>query len=222
VLLTIHVAAGGLAMILGFTALFSRKGSLVHRRSGQLFALSILGMAISASILGLRDPARDGDLVSALMTAYFVATAVATVRSSSPWSQRVSFLATAMAVVVAFSLTASGIQGISSPLLTPGGVPARTIGVMSLLLATILVVAVAGDLRIMRAGPPQGGARLARHLWRMCFALFIASAPFLSIRERVAAVLPEPFPSAPLRALPIAIIFGAMAYWLWRVRDRTP
>jgi hypothetical protein len=222
VLLTFHVAAGGLAMILGFAALFSRKGSLVHRRSGQLFAVSILGMAISASILGLRDPAREGDLVPALMTAYFVGTAVATVRSSSLWSKRVSFLATAMAVVVALALIASGIQGITSPLLTPGGVPARTIGVMSLVLATILAVAVAGDLRVMRSGPLQGSARLARHLWRMCIALFIASAPFLSIRERVAAILPEPFPSAPLRALPIVIIFGAMAYWLWRVRRRTP
>jgi hypothetical protein len=222
VLLTIHVAAGGLAMILGFTALFSRKGSATHQRSGQLFAVSILGMAISASLLGLRDPARDGDLVPAVMTAYFVGTAVATVRTSSPWSKRVSFLATAMAVVVALALIASGIQGITSPLLTPGGVPARTIGVMSLVLATILVVAVAGDLRVMRSGPLQGGARLARHLWRMCFALFIAAAPFLSIRERVAAILPEPFPSAPMRALPIVIILGAMTFWLWRVRSCTP
>lgn len=221
-LLSIHVAAGGLAMMLGFAALLSRKGSPMHRRSGQLFVFSILGMAISASILGLRDPAREGDLVPALMTAYFVGTAMATVRSASPWSKRVSFLATSMAVVVALALIVSGIQGINSPLLTPGGVPARTIGIMSLVLATILVVAVAGDLHVMRSGPLQGGARLARHLWRMCFALFIASAPFLSIRERVAAIFPEPFPSAPLRALPIMIIFGAMAFWLWRVRSRAP
>jgi sorbitol-specific phosphotransferase system component IIBC len=110
------------------------------------------------------------------MTAYFVGTAVATIRSSSPWSKRVSFLATAMAVVIALALIASGIQGIASPLLTPGGVPARTIGVMSLVLATILAV----------------------------------------------AVLPEPFPSASMRALPIMIIFGAMTCWLWRVRSRAP
>ena len=42
-----------------------------------------------------------------------------------------------------------------------------------------------------------------------------------SIRERVAKILPEPFTTAPMRALPILLVFGAMFYWLWRVRRRT-
>ena len=62
--------------------------------------------------------------------------------------------------------------------------------------------------------------RSGRHLWRMCFALFIAAGSFFSIRERVATILPEPFTTAPMRALPILLVFGAMFYWLWRVRGR--
>jgi hypothetical protein len=54
----------------------------------------------------------------------------------------------------------------------------------------------------------------------MCFALFIAAGSFFSIRERVAKILPEPFTTAPMRALPILLVFGAMFYWLWRVRGR--
>jgi hypothetical protein len=54
----------------------------------------------------------------------------------------------------------------------------------------------------------------------MCFALFIAAGSFFSIRERVAAILPAPFTSGPMRALPILLIFGAMFYWLWKVRSR--
>jgi hypothetical protein len=69
-------------------------------------------------------------------------------------------------------------------------------------------------------GMPRGGPRLARHLWRMCFALFIAAGSFFSIRARVAKILPEPFTTAPMRALPILLLFGAMFYWLWRVRGR--
>ena len=72
----------------------------------------------------------------------------------------------------------------------------------------------------MRSGMPRGGPRLARHLWRMCFALFIAAGSFFSIRERVATILPEPFTTGPMRALPILLLFGAMFYWLWRVRGR--
>jgi hypothetical protein len=69
---------------------------------------------------------------------------------------------------------------------------------------------------------PRGGPRLARHLWRTCFALFIAAGSFFSIRERVAKILPEPFATAPMRALPILLLFGAMFYWLWKVRRRRP
>ena len=59
--------------------------------------------------------------------------------------------------------------------------------------------------------------RLARHPGRMCFALFIAAGWFFSVRGRVAKILPEPFTTAPMRALPI-LMFGAMFYWLWRLR----
>src|SRR5438045_4379064 len=72
----------------------------------------------------------------------------------------------------------------------------------------------------MRSGMPRGAPRLARHLWRMCFALFIAAGSFFSVRARVAKILPEPFTTAPMRALPIVLLFGAMFYWLWRVRGR--
>lgn len=68
---------------------------------------------------------------------------------------------------------------------------------------------------------PRREPRLARHLWRMCFALFIAAGSFFSIRERVAKILPEPFTTAPMRALPILLVFGAMFYWLWKVRRRS-
>jgi hypothetical protein len=54
----------------------------------------------------------------------------------------------------------------------------------------------------------------------MCFALFIAAGSFFSLRERVAQILPEPFTTGPMRALPILLVFGAMFYWLWRVRGR--
>jgi len=52
----------------------------------------------------------------------------------------------------------------------------------------------------------------------MCFALFIAAGSFFSVRERVAKVLPDQFTAAPMRMLPILLVFVAMFYWLWRVR----
>ena len=126
-----------------------------------------------------------------------------------------------VALGLALVAIVGGVKGVNNPGLSPGGVPFRTIGVMSFILATVLILAAAGDVRIMRSGMPRGRPRLARHLWRMCFAMFIAAGSFFSIRERVAKILPEPFTTGPMRALPILLLFGAMFYWLWRVRRRT-
>jgi hypothetical protein len=104
--------------------------------------------------------------------------------------------------------------------LSPGGESWRTVGVMSLVFGTVLTLAAIGDIRMLRSGGLRGGCRLARYLWRMCFAHFIAAGSFFSVRERVATILPEPFTTGPMRALPILLLFGTMFYRLWRVRSR--
>ncbi|HEX5716620.1 MAG TPA: hypothetical protein VF179_10705 [Thermoanaerobaculia bacterium] len=219
-LLPIHIAAGGLAIVLGAVALIVKKGGTIHRRSGLLFVYAMLAMGFSASILALRNSPTDGNLAAGLMTAYFVGTALTTVRPVSPWTRRIDAAALTVIVVLALGYIVGGVKAFNSPGLTPGGVPFRTVGVMSFVLATFMTLSAAGDVRILRFGMPRGGPRLARHLWRMCFALFIAAGSFFSIRERVARILPEPFTSGPMRALPILLLFGAMFYWLWRVRAR--
>jgi hypothetical protein len=180
----------------------------------------MLIMGFTASLLGFRNSPTDGNVFAGFMTAYFVLTALTTVRPVSPWTRRINAAGLTIAVVLALGAIVSGIKGVNNPALSPGGVPFRTIGVMSLILATVLILAAAGDVRVMRLGMPRGRPRLARHLWRMCFALFIAAGSFFSIRERVALLLPAPLTIGPLRALPILLLFGVMFYWLWRVRGR--
>jgi uncharacterized membrane protein len=219
-LLPVHIAAGGFAMVLGTVALIVKKGGTIHRRSGLLFVCAMLVMGFTASILGFLKSPTDGNVFTGLMTAYFVGTALTTVRPVSRWTRRINGAALTVVVGLAFGTIVSGVKAFNSPHLSPGGVPFRTIGVMSFVLATVMILAAAGDVRIMRFGLPRGGPRLARHLWRMCFALFIAAGSFFSIRERVAKVLPEPLTTGPMRTLPILLVFGAMFYWLWRVRAR--
>lgn len=221
-LLLIHVIAGALAIVLGFTALVVRKGGTLHRRSGMFFVYSIIVMGATASILEFLRSNDATNIVAALMSFYFVGTALTTVRPSSRSTAVINVASAIVALGLIAGLTFGGVKAVSTPGLSAGGVPFRTIGIMSFLLATVLMLCAAGDIRVMRGGMPRGGQRLGRHLWRMCFALFIAAASFFSIRERVAKVLPEPFTSGLMRALPILMIFGAMFYWLWRVRDRKP
>ena len=209
-LLAIHIAAGGLAMVLGAVALSVKKGGTIHRRAGLLFVCAMFVLGITAAILG--------NVFGGLMTVYFVGTAFVTVRPESPWTRRSNFAALSVAVVLALLDIVGGVKAFNSPRGMLNGAPFF----MLFFIASIMILAAAGDMRVIHSGMPRGRPRLARHLWRMCFALFIAAGSFFSIRARVAKILPEPFTTAPMRALPILLLFGAMFYWLWRVRSRRP
>ena len=211
-LLPIHVSAGGVALVLGAVALLAKKGGTIHRRSGRLFVYAMLVMGVTAAMLG--------NVGGGLVAIYFVVTALTTVRPVSTWTRGINVVALTLVSGLALGSIVNGVKAVNSPGLSPGGVPLRTIGAMSLFIATVMILAAAGDVRMMRRGLTRGGPRLARHLWRMCFALFIAAGSFFSIRERVAKLLPEPLTNAPMRALPILLLFGVMFYWLWRVRRR--
>jgi uncharacterized membrane protein len=207
-ILPIHIAAGGLALVLGAVALSVKKGGTVHRRGGMLFVYAMLVMGTTAAILG--------NVGGGLTAVYFVVTALTTVRPVSPWTRRINVAALVLVAGLASLDILGGVKAFNSPRGSLNGVPFA----MFFFLATIMILAAIGDVRIMRFGLPRGGPRLARHLWRMCFALFIAAGSFFSVRARVAKVLPDPFTTAPMRALPILLLFGAMFYWLWRVRSR--
>ena len=215
-LLPIHIAAGGLAIVLGAVALLVKKGGTLHRRSGLLFVYAMLVMGSSASILAFLRSPTDPQVRTGFLTAYFVVTALTTVRPVSRWTRGINVAALTVALVLALFAIVGGVRIFNLPGRTYEGIPFF----VPLFIATVLILAAAGDVRVMRSGMLRGGPRLARHLWRMCFALFIAAGSFFSIRERVAKILPEPFTSGQMRALPILLLFGAMFYWLWRVRAR--
>ena len=217
-LLPTHIVAGGVAIVLGAIALVAGKGGTLHRKAGLLFVYAMLTMGISGSVLALMQSFTNPNVIGGLMSAYFVLTALTTVRQPSASTRRINIAALAIAIgLVLFELT-MGFRALSSPKKTLNGVPFF----MLFFLATVTSLAAMGDIRVMRSGVLRGSARLARHLWRMCFALFIAAGSFFSIRARVARVFPEPFTTPTMRALPVILVFVAMFYWLWRVRRRRP
>ena len=215
-LLPLHIVAGGLAIILGAVALVASKGATLHRRSGLLFVYAMLTMGISGSILAMRQSLTNANVLGGFLSAYFVVTALTTVRPVSAWTRRLNSGALVVAIALSLIDIGLGFKAYASPGHAIGGVPFF----MPFFIATIIGLAAAGDIRMMRSGPLRPAPRIARHLWRMCFALFIAAGSFFSIRERVAKILPEPFTTPMMRALPILAVFVAMFYWLWRVRTR--
>src|SRR5262249_8356052 len=83
--------------------------------------------------------------------------------------------------------------------------------------ATFALLLAATDLNMIVRGGLADTPRVARHLWRMCFALFFASAFFFIGQQKV-------MPPA-LHGSPVLLVLGlaplaVMVFWLVAVRLR--
>ncbi|HEY7769740.1 hypothetical protein [Longimicrobium sp.] len=214
--LILHITAGSLALISGYIALFAAKGARVHRGSGAVFvyamlAMSILGIAVAAG----RGVAPAINIPAGLLCSYLVVTALTAVRPVDAATRWLN--AGAMLVAIGVSLTSLtfGIQAAAHGG-TRNGMPAFPFFMFGI----VALLGSAGDLRMIRSGvPPRGSARIARHLWRMCFALFIAALSFFIGQ---ADEFPKALRIPLLLAIPVLAPVVSMAYWVWRIRSRPP
>src|SRR5271155_5710231 len=68
----------------------------------------------------------------------------------------------------------------------PGGVDKTTApAAMSFFFGAILLLATAGDIQMLARGGISGRQRVTRHLWRMCYGLFIATGSFFLGQQQV-------------------------------------
>ncbi len=212
VMLLVHIAAGGLAIVVGYAALFAAKGAWLHRQSGLLFVYAMVTMALTGAAMAAVH-AQPGNVMAGLLATYLVVTALTTVRPSTAASRRLEVAALLVALGVGLTGVTSGSRALALGDGTLDGAPAAVF----LVFGTVALLASAGDLRMMRSGGLKGALRLTRHLWRMCFALFIAAGSFFLGQ---ADEIPEPLRILPLLAIPAFLPLLAILYWLWRVRIR--
>src|SRR5689334_3061467 len=154
-LLSIHIAAGGLAIVLGAVALLVKKGGTIHRRSGLLFVYSMLVLGATAALLGFRKSPTDSNVFGGLMTVYFVGTALTAVRPVSAWTRGINVAGLAVAAGLATFDIMAGVKAFNSPRGLINGVPFQ----MLFFIATVMILASMGDVRIMRSGMPHGRPR---------------------------------------------------------------
>jgi hypothetical protein len=207
----IHIIAGSLSLLVGYIALYSVKGATLHRKAGIVFVYTMLVMSLfGATIAIVRDVAMAVNLPAASMTAYLVITSLTTVRAPTWWPRWADVGLMLFALVVAgFALTfaAEAIANGGSR----NGMPAFPF----VMFGIVAVLGTIGDFRVLRSGALRGAQRLARHLWRMSFALFIAALSFFIGQAKV---IPKPIRIYPLLAMPVLAVLVTMFYWLWRVR----
>ena len=209
-MLLVHVLAGAIGLATGYIALYAAKGSALHRKSGIWFVYSLVTMGVLAVVINVFE---GEDWGGGLLVAYFVLSALETVR---PAAERRRWLEIGGLLVAAFLGVASLVQGLEMVIggeLVREGVPAP----MFLFLGSVVVLAAASDVRVIRGRGLHGRPRLVRHLWRMCFALLIAAGSFFVGQ---AHTFPEALRHPALIAVPVLVPLLAMPYWVWRLRPR--
>ena len=205
VIMTAHIAGGIIALVAGAMAVAARKGGRLHARTGTWFFGSMLALGVTASIL---EPFRTppGSPIGGIMVCYFVATSWVAARRRDGTTGRFEIVSCAAAVGIGALTIWGGIAGIAT---TPVGVgPVFALGGLCLLAGLL-------DLNAIRRSRLSPSQRLARHLWRMCFAFFIATGSFFLGQQDV---MPEAVRGSPILFLIAFAPFVVMGYWLTRVR----
>jgi hypothetical protein len=145
-----------------------------------------------------------------VLTLYLVATAWVTARRGDGETGVFDLVGLVVALAIAAVAVIYGIEAAHSPTGTKGGSPAGGY----VLPGSVALLAAIGDARILLRGGLCGAQRIARHLWRMCFALFVASASiFLARPQLFPTLLTKTHVLFLLGTLPLAL----MVFWLARV-----
>jgi uncharacterized membrane protein len=208
-ILPAHILAGVLALVFGYVALYATKGATLHRRSGMLFVYAMATMSLSGAVMDAwKTLSITVNVVAGLMTFYFVTTGLLTVRPRAQESLWIDRAAVAFALAVSVLAFGAGLDGVRRG--RPEAAPSFIFGIVGLLAA-------AGDIRVLRGRAMHGARRIARHLWRLSFAMWVAAASFFwGPPQRV----PEAIRIPALQAVAVLLPIAVMLYWLWRLRRR--
>lgn len=206
-----HIWAALIDISFGSAALFFRKGSRLHRAAGNVFFISMLTMSASAAYLAAFVKPEMINVLAGVLTFYLVATAWVTIRRKPGETGLFEIGAMLAASATGIGGLIFGLEAANSARGLKDGFPAAAyfgFGSVALCFA-------GSDIRMLVRGGVSGAQRIARHLWRMSFALLIATASLFLGQQKM---FPEGVRGTKALFVPVVVIIVAMIYWMIRIR----
>ncbi len=207
-LLILHILGGSIGLLSGTFAVAVGKGSRLHRASGNIFTIAMLTLASSGLILAILK-SQTGNIMGSIMTFYMISTAWLAGRRSN--TGPLDWGALFVGIGGAAAILNLAVHSVRNPSTADPKAPAA----MAFFMAAIVLLAALGDIRMLARGLSSGRQRITRHLWRMCFGLFIATGSFFLGQQQV---FPAFLRGSMFLTLLAVLPFPLMIYWLIRVR----
>jgi hypothetical protein len=183
----------------------------------------MLTMAVAAVYLAVVRH-QPNNIGGGILTFYLITTAWLTARRRDGETSRLDWVALSIPVATGILGWLNGLDA----LLHLGGSKYGVPGGMHLFMGSVCLVAAGGDIRMLLNKGLLGKRRIRRHLWRMCFGLFIAAGSFflgpsnrplrLLSKLGLGQHLPPVFFSTGLYLILTLFPLVLLAYWLVRVR----
>jgi hypothetical protein len=214
----LHIGGGAVGLVSGAIAIFARKGSRIHRAAGNVFFASMLVMAVFAVYLGFAMPDQLVNVFIGTFTFYLVATGWLAVRCTAgaiglpeKVGMVVAFILLAPFAILSFQL-AAGLPTLFKSAVGFGG----PILIAIYGFTAVLAIAAISDARVVLAGGIAGAPRIARHLWRMCVGLTLATGS--AFTNGFSRLLPGPHHVPTAFFFPQFIPLLLLVFWMIRVR----
>jgi len=223
-MLVIHICGGILGLLSGTAAICFRKGSPRHVLAGKVFVASMLVMAVGAVYLGIVKH-QPSNVSGGIFTFYLIGTAWLTAKRAEGETRRsLDWVALLIPLALGSLTWLNAINVVRSGASSKDGVPVG----MTFFMGSVMLLAAAGDVRMLVRSGVFGAKRIARHLWRMCFGLFIAAGSFflgpsnrplrLLSSVRIGQHLPRVLFSTGLYLILTILPLVILIFWLMRVR----
>jgi len=205
----IHFLLGALCLLAGMAAFVLTKGARGQVLAGRVFAASMLLLCASGLYMSFARSIVFTTFLS-LFAAHAAATGWLAAREKSGKMGRSERALAALITLVGLASLATGYGLSASDLdqldgLAPGAFYA--LGGVALFIAALDGIA-------LSRSPLSRRQRIARHLWRMGFSMFIATFIFFFGNNHV---LPEALRTEAVLVIPVALVALLTLFWLLRV-----
>ena len=214
----LHIGAGFVALVSGFIAVLAPKGGRMHRAAGTVFFAAMLVMGAFAGWLAVVRPGQLVNLFIATLAIYLVGTSwlAARRRDGRIGAAERVLLAVSLALWAPFAVLAFQLA-FGLPPLFKSAVPFEGPVLIAIYaFAGVLGVAALSDLKVVVQGRIAGAPRIARHLWRMCLGLTLATGS--AFTNGFARLLPGPYHVPLAFFMPQFLPVVLLVFWLMRVR----